>query len=190
MSEKSRAGQSGMSWEVLERRTVIKQPWIHVEASTCKLPDGTLVDPFYVYHMPDFVVVAALTKNRELILVRQYRHGVEQVLLELPAGAIESGEDESKAAARELLEETGYQAGSLEFLFKTAPNASNCNNYAYCYLALDAEKVAEQKLDATEDLALEVVPLEEAKQLLRDGGFMQAVHVAVLYRVLEILNCE
>lgn len=188
MNQENHSDKSEMSWEVLARRTVIDQPWIHVEASTCRLPDGTMVDPFYVYHLPDFVVIAAVTKEQELILVRQYRHGVEKVLLELPAGMIEQGEDTEQAAARELLEETGYRAGSIEFLFRTAPNASNCNNYAYCYLARDAEQVAGQKLDATEDLALEVIPLGEAEALLRSGGFEQAVHVAVLYRVLEIMR--
>lgn len=190
MRRDGKSDPAGMKWEVLERKAVIERPWLHVEASKCRLPDGTMIDPFYVYHMPDFVVVAALTKKGELILVRQYRHGVEKVLLELPAGMIEDGEKPEQAAARELLEETGYRAGRMEFLFKTAPNATNCDNYAYCFLAREAEKIAGQHLDPTEDLVMESVTVEEAEQILREGGFEQAVHIAILYRVLELLRWE
>jgi 8-oxo-dGTP pyrophosphatase MutT (NUDIX family) len=111
---------------------------------------------------------------------------VEKVLLELPAGCIEAGEDPKDGAARELLEETGYKAGSLEFLFKIAPNASNCTSYAQCYLARNVFPAAPQNLDETE--ALEVVELEgeEVKRLLREGGVEQAVHVAALYRAAEL----
>ena len=173
-------------WEVLERKTVLKDKWIDIEASKCRLSDGTVIEPFYVNHIPDFAVIVPVTEEGKIVLVRQYRHGVEEVLLELPAGCIEAGEDPKDGAARELLEETGYKAGSLEFLCKIAPNASNCTSYAQCYLARNVFPAAAQNLDETE--ALEVVELEgeEVKRLLREGGVEQAVHVAALYRAAEL----
>lgn len=175
-----------LSWKILDETTVIKDSWIDMRASTCQLPGGMVIAPFYVNHLPDFAVVVAVTTEHRVIMVRQYRHGVEKVLLELPAGCIEAGEDPKDGAARELLEETGYKAGSLEFLFKIAPNASNCTNYAQCYLARNVFPAAPQNLDETE--ALEVVELEgeEVKRLLREGGVEQAVHVAALYRAAEL----
>ena len=175
-----------LSWKILDETTVIKDSWIDMRASTCQLPGGMVIAPFYVNHLPDFAVVVAVTPEHRVIMVRQYRHGVEKVLLELPAGCIEAGEDPKDGAARELLEETGYKAGSLEFLFKIAPNASNCTSYAQCYLARNVFPAAPQNLDETE--ALEVVELEgeEVKRLLRDGGVEQAVHVAALYRAAEL----
>lgn len=107
-----------LSWKILDETTVIKDSWIDMRASTCQLPGGMVIAPFYVNHLPDFAVVVAVTPEHRVIMVRQYRHGVEKVLLELPAGCIEAGEDPKDGAARELLEETGYKAGSLEFLFK------------------------------------------------------------------------
>jgi ADP-ribose pyrophosphatase len=171
-----------LSWKILDETTVIKDSWIDMRASTCQLPGGMVIAPFYVNHLPDFAVVVAVTPEHRVIMVRQYRHGVEKVLLELPAGCIEAGEDPKDGAARELLEETGYKAGSLEFLFKIAPNASNCTSYAQCYLARNVFPAAPQNLDETE--ALEVVELEgeEVKRLLREGG----VHVAALYRAAEL----
>lgn len=175
-----------LSWKILDETTVIKDSWIDMRASTCQLPGGMVIAPFYVNHLPDFAVVVAVTPEHRVIMVRQYRHGVEKVLLELPAGCIEAGEDPRDGAARELLEETGYKAGSLEFLFKIAPNASNCTSYAQCYLARNVFPAAPQNLDETE--ALEVVELEgeEVKRLLREGGVEQAVHVAALYRAAAI----
>ena len=175
-----------LSWKILDETTVIKDSWIDMRASTCQLPGGMVIAPFYVNHLPDFAVVVAVTPEHRVIMVRQYRHGVEKVLLELPAGCIEAGEDPRDGAARELLEETGYKAGSLEFLFKIAPNASNCTSYAQCYLARNVFPAAPQNLDETE--ALEVVELEgeEVKRLLREGGVEQAVHVAALYRAAEL----
>lgn len=175
-----------LSWNVLDETTVIRDPWIDMRASTCRLPGGRVISPFYVNHLPDFAVVVAVTPEHRVILVRQYRHGVEKVLLELPAGCIEPGEEPQDGAARELLEETGYKAGSLEFLFKICPNASNCTSYAQCYLARDVFLAEAQNLDETE--ALEVVEMdgEEVKRLLREGGFEQAVHVAALYRAAEL----
>lgn len=175
-----------LSWKILDETTVIKDSWIDMRASTCQLPGGMVIAPFYVNHLPDFAVVVAVTPEHRVIMVRQYRHGVEKVLLELPAGCIEAGEDPKDGVARELLEETGYKAGSLEFLFKIAPNASNCTSYAQCYLARNVFPAAPQNLDETE--ALEVVELEgeEVKRLLREGGVEQAVHVAALYRAAEL----
>ena len=175
-----------LSWKILDETTVIKDSWIDMRASTCQLPGGMVIAPFYVNHLPDFAVVVAVTPEHRVIMVRQYRHGVEKVLLELPAGCIEAGEDPKDGAARELLEETGYKAGSLEFLFKIAPNASNCTSYAPCYLARNVFPAAAQNLDETE--ALEVVEMEgeEVKRLLREGGVEQAVHVAALYRAAEL----
>ena len=175
-----------LSWKILDETTVIKDSWIDMRASTCQLPGGMVIAPFYVNHLPDFAVVVAVTPEHRVIMVRQYRHGVEKVLLELPAGCIEAGEDPRDGATRELLEETGYKAGSLEFLFKIAPNASNCTSYAQCYLARNVFPAAPQNLDETE--ALEVVELEgeEVKRLLREGGVEQAVHVAALYRAAEL----
>lgn len=173
-------------WKSLEETTIIKDPWIDMRASTCLLPSGITISPFYVNHLPDFAVVVAVTPERRVLLVRQYRHGVEKVLLELPAGGIEPGEDPAKGAARELLEETGYKAEEMEFLFKIAPNATNCTSYAQCYLARNVRLAGTQHLDETESLELVQMEGEEVKRLLREGGFEQAVHVAALYRAIEL----
>lgn len=175
-----------LSWQILSEETIVKDPWIDLRASRCLLPNGKIISPFYVNHLPGFSVVVAVTADHRVILVRQYRHGTGKVLLELPAGGLESGEDPAVTAVRELEEETGYRAGNLEFLCKIAPNSSNCTAYAYCYLARDVVRTGRQHLDETETLEVVEMDAEEVKDLLRRGGFEQAVHVAALYRAMDV----
>ena len=78
-----------MAWKVLNRKIVFQDTWVQLEASSCELPDGRIIEPFYIHRDPNFAVVVAVTKDQHLVLVRQYRHGAEKVLVELPAGAIE-----------------------------------------------------------------------------------------------------
>lgn len=177
-----------LKWKILKRTTIIQDEWIDLEASECQLPNGKVIAPFYVNRSKDFVVIVAVTKDRELLVEHQYRHGVEKVLLEIPAGGVESEEEMEAAARRELMDETGYWAPSMEFLFKIAPNASNSSNYAWCYLARDIELLGCQNLDETEMLDLTTIPLYKVKNMLCVGMFEQAVHIAALYRALEMLE--
>ena len=177
-----------LKWTTLKRTTIIQDDYINLEASECQLPSGKTISPFYVNHLNDFVVIIAVTEDGEMLVEWQYRHGVERVLLEVPAGAVEQGEEPETAACRELMEETGYQAASMEFLFKIAPNASNTSNYAWCYLAQGAVLSGCQHLDETEELEVLTVPLADVRRMLQEGKFEQAVHVAALYRALEVLG--
>ena len=175
-----------LSWKILDETTVVKDQWIDLRASTCRRPNGMVISPFYVNHTSDFAVVVAVTPDGQVVLVRQYRHGAGKVLLELPAGGIEPGEAPEDGAARELFEETGYRAKRLEFLFKIAPNATDSTGYAQCYLARDVRLAGEQHLDDTEDLEVVLMDREEVRSLLSQGGFEQAVHVAALYKAVEM----
>lgn len=177
-----------LEWKTIKRSTVYQDKWIHLEASQCELPNGRMIEPFYVTHTGDFALIVAVTREGEILLERQYRHGVGRVLTEVPAGAIEPGELPETAARRELLEETGYEAGSLEFLFKIAPNATSSSTYAWCYLARDTVFSGEQKLDATEALEVFLAPVSQVREMLRNGEFIQAVHTAALYKALEVLD--
>lgn len=188
MERQDKKHVNSLKWKTLKRTTIIKDEWVELEASECQLPNGKVIAPFYVNHASDFVVIIAVTKEQKLLVEQQYRHGVEMVLMEVPAGAVEPEEAPEAAASRELTEETGYQAAELEFMFKIAPNASNSSNYAWCYLAREVTPSGHQKLDDTESLEVMTVPLQDVREMLRAGAFEQAVHVAALYRALELLG--
>lgn len=109
-------------------RYVHKDRWIAVRADDCVTEDGVSVAPYYVLEYPDWVEIVALDADDNLLLVRQYRHGIADFSIELPAGGMDpSGADPCTAAARELLEETGC-AGDMVWVGEARRNASTHAN--------------------------------------------------------------
>ncbi|MFL5355126.1 NUDIX hydrolase [Archangium sp.] len=136
----------------------------------------------------DWVNVIAVTKDDELVLIRQYRFGTEQTTLEIPGGMVEPGEDPAVAAARELEEETGYVPGRVVGLGKVHPNPAIQNNVCHSFLALDCVKVHEGKQDAGEDIAVELHPRSAAPELIRSGAITHSLVVVAFF--LERLLAE
>ena len=121
-------------------------------------------------------------------MVKQYRHGICDVLLEFPGGIVEDGEDPKDGAKRELLEETGYRASRWIEVGQIFPNPALQTNTLHCYLALDAEKVSGQSLDAGEDIEVQLMPLDELIELAKRGEFRHALMNAVLFSALAYLG--
>ena len=153
----------------------------------CVLPNGNLLDAT-ILEFRSWANILALTKNGEVVLVKQYRHGVCKALLEFPGGVVEDGEDPVEGAKRELLEETGYVASSVIQVGKLYPNPALQSNALYCFLALDAEKVSDQNLDAGEDIEVHLMPLEELIGLAKRGEFLHALMTSVLFTVLSHMD--
>jgi ADP-ribose pyrophosphatase len=170
-------------WKVLESSYF--RPRFRIDK--CELSNGNLLDATII-EFREWANIMALTKNGEVLLVKQYRHGVCETLLEFPGGVVEDGEDPLEGAKRELLEETGYAAASLIEVGKLYPNPAFQTNALYCFLALDAEKVSEQNLDAGEDIEVHRMPLEELIELAKRGEFRHALMTAVLFTVLSYMD--
>src|SRR5678816_3567328 len=124
---------------------------------------------FSLIEAVDWVNVIALTPDERVVLLRQYRVGIDKVCLEIPGGMVDPGEDAPTAAARELVEETGYTASTWRHLGKVAPNPAIQNNYLHSFLALGATCTHEQRLEGSEIVTVETVPLREVSELLRRG---------------------
>lgn len=178
-----------LNWSVLKSEYVIRDRWISLRADTCRMPSGKIVAPYYVLEYPDWVNAVAITKENEMILVQQYRHGCGKTLLELPSGCMEiSDKSPAEAAKRELLEETGYTCKEFIDLGAISANPSNHNNLSHCFLGMDAELVSEPHLDDTEELKVILKPLDEVIEYLKKGGFLQAMHVSALFKALLYMN--
>lgn len=103
-----------LEWKTLETKYLIKRKWLTAKVEKVELPDGRVHDEYYTLEYPAWTNVIAITKDGEMILERQWRHGLKVVSTEIPAGVVEEGEEPMEAAKRELREETGF--GSYNFV--------------------------------------------------------------------------
>ena len=130
---------------------------------------------------PDWVNVLAFTPRGACLLVRQFRFGIWGPTLEVPGGTIDEGETPEEAAHRELLEETGHQAGRMLPLGKIQPNPAVQNNCLHCYLALDCKQVHGGKADPFEEVILETFPASQLPLLVQEGHIQNALVIATLH---------
>ena len=152
------------------------------------LPDGRIIEPYFVVELPDFCNVMLVTADERVVLVRQYRYPINQTTYELAGGIIEKGEDPKVAALRELQEETGYTSNEVEFLFKAAVNPALNSNTAYFYLARNAIKTESQNFDEFEDLDVVSFSKEEFLQLLKENKFQHSVQIGAIYDAMMRLG--
>ena len=141
---------------------------------------------FFVVRCPDWVNVLAVTPAGEAVFIRQFRPGVNSVRLEIPGGIMEAGEDPAAAAARELLEETGYRGDAPQWLCSVEPNPALQDNRCHSFLVRNAVPVQPASGDADEVIHVQLVPLAEIAALLRGGAIEHAlIRVALLEFVLK-----
>jgi 8-oxo-dGTP pyrophosphatase MutT (NUDIX family) len=154
----------------------------------CLTPGGKIIPSFYVNEYPDWANAFCLTKDGNVVMVKQYRHGLGEEGIELPGGVVEENESREEGVKRELLEETGYVFEKLEYLGNISANPSTTNNLMHMYLATGGEKVAEQNLDEAEEVEVLYYTLDEVKQLVREHKIMQSLHVNCIFYALEKLG--
>jgi len=154
-----------------------------VSRTLARSPRTGDVHSFHQIRAGDWVNVVPVTGEGELVLVRQYRHGCRRLTLEIPGGMIDPGETPDSAAARELVEETGYRADRLESLGWLNPNPALFDNRLHLFLAPGAAPVAEIRNDAgTEETSVELVPVTEIERMIADGRIHHALVIAALFR--------
>src|SRR4051812_17288879 len=156
-----------LKWRTLSSEYIFNDTWLHARKDRCIRPDGKIVDPYYVMEYPEWVTALAFTKDEKVILVRQYRHALGEVCIELPGGCVDKNDKNFEASVRrEFLEETGYAFEAAEYLGRTSANPSTNSNTLHMFLLTGGEKVQGQQLDANEEIDILVVSFEEFKQML------------------------
>lgn len=175
---------------MLDNWPKIKESYVYkgfrsVISKTFKLPGGSEVD-FDIIDGSSFVSVATFTQDGQMLLVKQFRPGPECVTIGVPAGYIDPGEQPEEAAARELLEETGYQAGKMVFLKKILSAYAHIDKV--CFVAIDCVKVSEPRTEEHEVLEIEQIPLAEVPNLLRDSKDSLLGDIDSIYLGLDYLQ--
>lgn len=163
---------------------------MRLRSDVVELPSGTVLDAYYVRESNGFVIAFALTPEQQVVLVRQYRYGIDDVIVELPAGTIDENEDPLVCAKRELAEETGYTAARWEKVMTIAAEPVRSNSVVHTYIAYDARPTQPQRLDPTESIEPFTVSLDELHRMLRDGDLNSMAAVAAAYTALDALPAE
>jgi ADP-ribose diphosphatase len=144
---------------------------------------------FFVLENPDWVNIIAVTKDKKVVLIEQFRHGSDEVILEIPGGMVDENEDAETAARRELLEETGFSSGEFKLLGRSQPNPAIQNNTLYHFLALDCEKIQEPAFDEHESLVTKLVSLKEIKKLILTGKISHSLVLAA-FAIFSLRRCD
>lgn len=175
-------------WKLLESEYLVNNRWLKLRKDKCALPNGNIINDFYVTEYPDWANVLAMTPDKEVVLVRQYRHGRKIILHELPGGIIENSQSALEAAQRELLEETGYQSSDWKSLGTVCANPDNHSNVSHCFLATNATRYNEQNLDENELIDVELLSWERVLDMAQIGEIQQSMHITTIFRALKYLE--
>lgn len=187
-----------LAWEPVKTEHIVQDRWIDFRKTEYRMPDGSLLGPFYNYSRRSYVVIIASDEEGRFLCVRQYRQGIGKVTTEFPAGGIEPGggsgqdvdpdfitmpdegadeEQALEAARRELREETGYVSECWSHVITAPSDATISDNYAHIFRAKKCRKAGGQELDDSEYLNVELMTPEQINALIRKGEFQQIVHM-------------
>lgn len=170
-----------LPWRTLASHEVIANRWLTLREERCERPDGGIVEDYYIVSEPDVACVVALTPDRQVILVEQYKHGIGRACLEIPGGAFDTADADPLAVARrELREETGYVSEDWRPLGILDISPTRTTVKMHLFAALNCMRVAEQSLDPNEEIFVHRRPFDEALALARAGVIRASTSVSGL----------
>lgn len=162
-------------WEKLGRRSQLKTPVFDVLGQRYRHPGRQAEREFVIIAAPDWVNVVALTNDGQLVMVRQFRYGIDEFSLEIPGGVMEVGEDPVTAGLRELREETGYAGGAAKLLGWVHPNPAIQSNRCH-FVFVDGVTCAHDiAWDTDEEIAVTTQPVEDVLAMAKSGGIVHAL---------------
>lgn len=170
-------------WTVISTRRDKSYRVFALRTDQAQSPRTGEIYDFFVLESNPWVNIIPLTPDNQVVMVRQYRHGTRDITLEIPGGLIENEDTPESAALRELREETGYEADTVESLGFVHPNPAIQNNICYTFLARNVRHAGLQEQDEKEDIGVELVPLSEIPRLIREGVITHALVIVAFHKL-------
>lgn len=171
-------------WKKLESRKVAKSTFFTLEEDDVKLPDGRM-KTYTMLEIPDFAGVLPVIDDK-LVMIKNYRYPIDEMVLELPAGLIDEDESPMETAERELEEETGYILKNAEKLVEHNPIASLNTQKAHLFIG-DAEKGGELNRDKGEEMEVNIILIKEIYKKLENRELSHPHTMIALFYAKEIL---
>jgi len=168
-------------WPCVRSRSEQSFRVFSIRTDTAISPRTGIEHDFYIIESRDWINIIPLTIDRQVVMVRQYRHGSKEVTLEIPGGLVDSGDSPEKAAARELLEETGYEAEEYVRIGAVSPNPAIFDNRCYTFIARNVRRVHNPVPDQTEDIEVLLISISEVPELIRKGEIDHAIVIAAFH---------
>lgn len=167
-------------WKTLSYKNILNTFVFNYYQSNRESSDGKLKGTFDILECRNWINVFAFDEDGLLLLVEQYRHGIDDTTLEAVAGVVEKDEDPLSAAKRELLEETGHESNTWKHIGRVSANPAFMNNYCDYYIAQDCKKISDQSLDPLEEIDILKMSLSDVKAKIRSGEIHHSLLLAGL----------
>ena len=175
-------------WKVLKSEYAMKTPWLNVRRDMCELPDGSVIDDYYVVERTDVVSIIGITEDHQIVMNYQYKHGIGEVVYEIPSGMIDEGETPEAAARRELQEETGYRVeGECVHLADMITSPSSESNRFSIFLAPHVVPGGKKMDHPRETIINQLLPVKQIAARIQDGSINNVWSVSALHHVLTYL---
>ena len=169
-------------WKLVSSQKEATYSIFDLRMDQARSPRTGRVHRFYILESGDWVNVIPLTDENQVVLIRQYRHGLRDVTLEIPGGLLEPLDTPEAAARRELREETGFDAGKMIPLSSVYPNPAFLDNRCFTFLAKDVVPVGGQEQDDKEDIEVLLRPVDDVPRMIREGEIAHSLVLVAFFR--------
>jgi len=172
-------------WKILSEEDVSPTKWFPILRHVVELPGNKIIDDYFISPFGDAVMILPITRTNKIVLVKQYKHGLGEILIELPAGFQQTGKSIKESAIAELQEETGISTtqDNLEFIGRISNNPTKTNQVTHGFLARNLEFNSEQNFDPTEEIELLLVSPEKVLQMVASGEIWVGDSVSMIMKV-------